>query len=67
MNERQSSPAPQGIESITVDVWISELDGVPVVQIDVPEGAGRFRVNINDGPIWDQEAEQPYFHPDSRA
>ncbi len=54
-------------ESIEVQTSVSEIDGVPVVQIDTAEGTGRFRVYVNDGPIWDQEAEQPYRHPDSRA
>lgn len=60
-------PTPLDIEGITVDAWISVLDGVPVVQIDTHERTGRFRVNVNDGPIWDQTAEQPYSHPDNRA
>lgn len=36
-------------------------DGTPVVQIDTdpdPE-VGRFRINVNDGAIWDQDAEAP--------
>lgn len=28
-------------------------DGVPVVQIDEQGAAGRLRVNLNDGPVWD--------------
>ncbi|WP_308160194.1 hypothetical protein [Mycolicibacterium goodii] len=41
--------------------WVSELDGARVVQIDTFEGAGRVRVMINDGPVYDgdPETDQP--------
>ena len=34
-------------------------DGAVVVQIDTDEGLGHLRVNINDGPVFDQDPEQP--------
>lgn len=43
---------PNG-ESIVIVAWVSDLDGVNVVQIDTTAGAGRVRVNLNDAPVWD--------------
>ncbi|MGJ6127030.1 hypothetical protein QN239_31055 [Mycolicibacterium sp. Y3] len=37
--------------------WVSELDGARVVQIDTFEGAGRVRVMINDGPVYDGDPQ----------
>ncbi|MGO1849378.1 hypothetical protein [Microbacterium sp.] len=49
--------------AITVGIWISDYDGVPVVQIDVPDTAGRFRINVNDAAIWDQDTRTPFAPP----
>jgi hypothetical protein len=32
-------------------------DGVTVVQIDTPADAGRVRINLNDGPIYDGDPD----------
>lgn len=42
---------------ITAQAWRSELDDVPVVQIDTEAGAGRMRVNLNEAPIYDGDPE----------
>ena len=40
--------------TLSLQVWHGADDGVPVVQID---GTGRFRVNVNDAPVWDADPE----------
>lgn len=51
--------------NIVVGIWVSDLDAVPVVQIDVPDSTGRFRINVNDGAIWDQATDTPFTPPES--
>lgn len=55
--------AAETAEAITVGIWISDCDGVPVVQIDVPDKAGRFRINVNDAAVWDQDTGTPFTPP----
>lgn len=43
---------------INAKVWRSDLDDVPVVQIDTEGSMGRLRVNLNDAPIWDGDPEK---------
>lgn len=43
--------------TITVGVWVSDVDGVPVVQIDTTDNSGRIRVNVNEGPVFDADPE----------
>lgn len=40
--------------NLSLTFWHGQEDGVPVVQID---GTGRFRVNVNDAPVWDADPE----------
>lgn len=44
-----------GATSLAVTVYSGEKDGVPVIQID---GGAFFRVNVNDGPIWNANPEK---------
>lgn len=57
--------ATSAASNIAVGVWVSDLDGVPVVQIDVPDNTGHFRINVNDGAIWDQATDTPFTPPTS--
>lgn len=43
-------------DSYEVQMWLGH-DGVTVVQIDVPPGVGRVRVNLNEGAIWDGDPD----------
>lgn len=43
---------PDG-RTLIVTFYYGEHDGKPVVQID---GDADFRVNVNDGPIWDADS-----------
>ncbi|MEV8135181.1 hypothetical protein [Microbacterium aurantiacum] len=46
-------------KGITVTHYRGESDGVPVVQIDTAQDAGRLRVNLNDGPpLYDGDPER---------
>jgi hypothetical protein len=45
------------LENLEVLTWVSDDDGALVVQIDTSANAGRVRVNINDGAIWDGDPE----------
>lgn len=49
-----AEPDSLPVDRIEVQTWTSEIDGVPVVQIDTDD-VGRMRVYINDGPIYDQD------------
>jgi hypothetical protein len=42
---------------LTVTVFHGPDDGRPVIQID---GEARFRVNVNDAPIWDGDPEHQH-------
>lgn len=42
---------------VAVCGFVSDLDGAQVVQIDTTEGAGRVRVMVNDGPVYDGDPE----------
>lgn len=45
------------IDGLEIQVWRSSLEGdtgQPVIQID---GAGMFRVNVNDYPIWNADPD----------
>ena len=53
--------------AITVGIWISDYNSMPVVQIDVPDTAGRFRINVNDAAIWDQDTRTPVRAPPADA
>ena len=44
------------MEGLRVTFYLGEKDGKPVVQID---GSGDFRINVNDGAIWDQHTDAP--------
>jgi hypothetical protein len=37
--------------------FISEIDGVPVLQIDTSDNIGRFRINLNRCTLWDANPE----------
>lgn len=43
------------LDGFTVSTCVG-ADGVPVVQVD---GMGSLRVNVNDGPVFDQHTESP--------
>src|SRR5690606_17780457 len=46
-------------KGITVTHYRGASDGVPVVQIDTAQDAGRLRVNLNDGPpLYDGDPER---------
>lgn len=45
-------PDAKGLE---VMLWLGE-DGVPVIQIDAEVDNLRFRVNVNDAAIWDEDS-----------
>lgn len=45
---------------LEVTFYMGQMDGKPVIQID---GSGDFRVNVNDGPIWDQSTETSWKGP----
>jgi len=40
----------------------SNIDGAVVVEIETGAGIGRLRVYVNDGPVFDQEPEEPGPH-----
>src|SRR4051812_14151731 len=45
---------------VKLDIYaFTGRDGVPVVQIDTDGEVDRFRINVNDGAIWDQDTETP--------
>ena len=44
--------APDEDPPLDVTFYHGAQDGVPVIQID---GGGRFRINVNDAPIWDAD------------
>ena len=46
---------PDGV--VVVCGVVSDLDGAHVVQVDTPEGAGRVRVVINEGDIYDGDPD----------
>lgn len=58
---------------ITVQVWTSEIDGQPVVQIDTDDDADRLRVFLNDGRIYgspasdDERTAQDWSHEQVKA
>lgn len=43
--------------AVAVCGWVSDLDGAHVVQIDTTATAGRVRVMVNDGPVYDGDPE----------
>lgn len=53
-----------GEGALAVNVWTSELDGIPVVQIDTAGNVGVFRVAINDGDIWHGNADASHWADD---
>lgn len=45
-------------DGLEIAIWRSDLEhdrGQPVIQID---GQGMFRVNVNDGPIWNADPDE---------
>lgn len=46
-------------DGIRLSVYFGERDGVPVVQLDTDDEAGRFRINVNDAPVWDGDPDHP--------
>lgn len=44
-------------EKLMVSVFLSYIDGMPVVQINTEPGLGPVRVYINDGAVWYADAE----------
>lgn len=49
---------------LEVQVWQSDLDGVDVVQIDTADHDGRFRINVNEAPVWDLDPESTGNQPE---
>lgn len=47
-------------EGIVLTFYHGREDGKPVIQID---GQADFRINVNDGPVWDQSTEVNYEIP----
>jgi hypothetical protein len=45
-------------EDYSITVFRSNLDDVPVVQIDTNGDGERFRININEAPVWDGNPEK---------
>lgn len=45
--------------TITIAAWVSDLDGVNVVQIDTSAGdpPNRIRINLNEAPVWDGDPD----------
>lgn len=43
--------------TIDIGVWVSDLDGVPVVQIDTTDALGRIRINLNEAPVFDRDPD----------
>lgn len=69
-SDTHERPESGSIESeelshLEVTTYVSLLDGATVVEIDTSAGAGRVRVYVNDGPVFDQESEQ--FGPHGRC
>lgn len=46
------------VTGLEVGLWISDWDGEMVVQVDTQVDTGVFRINVNEEPIWDQDAEE---------
>lgn len=42
---------------VLVSAYVSDVDGVPVIQVDTNPGSGRLRVNLNDGTLWDGDPD----------
>jgi hypothetical protein len=42
---------PGGAE-VLVSAFVSDVDGVPVIQVDTNPGSGPLRVNLNDSTLW---------------
>lgn len=40
-----------------VSAYPSEVDGIPVIQVDTDHRIGRLRVNLNDGTLWDGDPD----------
>ncbi|MDO2394755.1 hypothetical protein QRB38_13140 [Mycobacterium avium subsp. hominissuis] len=47
---------PGGAE-VLVSAFLSEVDGVPVIQVDTNAASGRLRVNLNDSTLWDGDPD----------
>lgn len=43
---------------VTVQVYLSLIDGQPVIEIDTSEHTGEIRVYMNDGQIFGREPEE---------
>ncbi len=44
-------------QELRIYAYLSDMDGVPVVQIDTDDNPGRMQVYINDGPVYDADPE----------
>lgn len=55
IKEIATEVAEHGIDQIVVTK--SENDGATLIVIDTLESAGRVRIDLNDGTIWDQDPE----------
>lgn len=51
---RQAPP----VAGVRVVAWPAQLDDATVVQVDTTADAGRVRININDGPVYDGHPEE---------
>lgn len=46
-----------GAPHVSLGYYVSEVDGAQVVQIDTSDAAGRLRIYLNDGTVWDDDPE----------
>lgn len=42
---------------VELSVFVSVIDGAIVLQIDTPPDIGRFRINVNEGTVFDADPE----------
>ncbi|SIL17042.1 Uncharacterised protein [Mycobacteroides abscessus subsp. abscessus] len=42
---------------VLVSAYVSDVDGVPVLQVDTNPGSGRLRLNLNDSTLWDGDPD----------
>jgi hypothetical protein len=58
-DEATYTPLLDGSEQIgELVMYVSELDGATVVEVQTGAGIGRLRVYVNDGAIFDQSPEE---------